>query len=102
LQPHLFFTVNLAQMKIAILDDYQHVVSSLACFQLLAGQDITILHHTDKEVDKLAAEWLHMPNVVCTPHLGYVEKESYELYFGKAFENVMNFINGHPTNIANP
>lgn len=47
-------------------------------------------------------ELLTMPNVACTPHLGYVEKNGYELYFGKAFENVINFINGNPTNIANP
>ncbi|WP_407403647.1 D-2-hydroxyacid dehydrogenase family protein [Chryseobacterium sp.] len=40
-------------------------------------------------------------NVVCTPHLGYVEENSYELYFEKAFENVMLYINGNPTNIAN-
>lgn len=45
---------------------------------------------------------LQFPTMVCTPHIGYVEKESYELYFGKAFENVVNFINGNPTNIANP
>lgn len=44
---------------------------------------------------------LNFSNVVCTPHLGYVEKDGYELYFGKAFENVINFINGNPTNIAN-
>lgn len=47
-------------------------------------------------------ELLTLPNVICTPHLGYVEKNSYELYFGKAFENVMNYINGQPTHIANP
>ncbi len=47
-------------------------------------------------------EFLKMLNVVCTPHLGYVEQNGYELYFGKAFENVMNYINGKPTNIANP
>jgi len=47
-------------------------------------------------------ELLKMENLVCTPHLGYVEKNGYELYFGKAFENVVNYINGNPTNIANP
>jgi D-3-phosphoglycerate dehydrogenase len=39
---------------------------------------------------------------VCTPHIGYVEQDSYELYFRAAFENVVNFINGTPTNILNP
>lgn len=47
-------------------------------------------------------ELLKFKNVICTPHLGYVELNSYELYFKKAFENVINFINGIPTNIANP
>lgn len=47
-------------------------------------------------------ELLKMKNVICTPHLGYVEKNGYELYFGKAFENAINYINGNPVNIANP
>lgn len=34
---------------------------------------------------------ISMPNVICTPHLGYVEKDSYELYFGQAFDNVNAF-----------
>jgi D-3-phosphoglycerate dehydrogenase len=45
---------------------------------------------------------LRLENAVCTPHIGYVEKDSYELYFQAAFENVVNFIEGHPTNIVNP
>ena len=44
---------------------------------------------------------LQMKNVICTPHLGYVERSSYELYFGMAFENVLNFISGKPSNILN-
>lgn len=45
---------------------------------------------------------LRLENAVCTPHIGYVEQDSYELYFGTAFENVVNFVNGQPTNIVNP
>jgi D-3-phosphoglycerate dehydrogenase / 2-oxoglutarate reductase len=45
---------------------------------------------------------LRLENCICTPHIGYVEKDSYELYFGVAFENVVNFIKGTPTNIVNP
>jgi D-3-phosphoglycerate dehydrogenase / 2-oxoglutarate reductase len=45
---------------------------------------------------------LRMENCICTPHIGYVEQESYEMYFGAAFDNVVNFIDGHPTNVVNP
>ena len=45
---------------------------------------------------------LRLENCICTPHIGYVEKDSYELYFGSAFDNVINFIKGTPTNIVNP
>lgn len=36
---------------------------------------------------------LRHPSVLCTPHLGYVEKEGYELYFGDAFANVVSYFN---------
>jgi len=45
---------------------------------------------------------LALHNAICTPHLGYVEKNGYELYFGDAFENVVAFAEGRPRNIANP
>ena len=45
---------------------------------------------------------LRLENCICTPHIGYVERESYELYFGAAFENVVNFIQGQPTQVVNP
>lgn len=63
-----------------------------------AGIDV----YESEPVYDTAFELLNMPNVVCTPHLGYVEKNSYELYFDKAFENIVNYVNGKPTNIANP
>jgi len=37
---------------------------------------------------------LGMDNVLCTPHLGYVERDSYELYFGQAFDAVNAFAEG--------
>jgi D-3-phosphoglycerate dehydrogenase len=45
---------------------------------------------------------MRMENVLATPHLGYVEKDSYELYFRAAFQNVVDFANGTPKNVLNP
>ncbi|MEY2892789.1 MAG: hypothetical protein RJA98_2697 [Pseudomonadota bacterium] len=45
---------------------------------------------------------LRLENAVCTPHIGYVEQDSYELYFRAAFENVSHFVAGTPSNIVNP
>jgi D-3-phosphoglycerate dehydrogenase len=45
---------------------------------------------------------LRIPTVLATPHLGYVEQDSYEIYFQTAFENVVRFAGGQPDNILNP
>jgi len=45
---------------------------------------------------------LRLENCVCTPHIGYVEQDNYETLFSAAFDNVVNFIRGTPTNIVNP
>lgn len=45
---------------------------------------------------------LRIESCICTPHIGYVEQESYERYFSAAFDNVVNFIRGTPTHIVNP
>jgi D-3-phosphoglycerate dehydrogenase / 2-oxoglutarate reductase len=45
---------------------------------------------------------LRLENCICTPHIGYVELDSYEHYFSTAFDNVVNFIRGTPSNIVNP
>jgi D-3-phosphoglycerate dehydrogenase len=45
---------------------------------------------------------LRLENAVCTPHIGYVEQDSYELYFGAAFDNVLAYMRKQPINIVNP
>ncbi len=45
---------------------------------------------------------LRLENAVCTPHIGYVEQDNYETYFGAAFDNVVNFIAKNPTGLVNP
>jgi len=45
---------------------------------------------------------LRLENCICTPHIGYVEQDSYEALFGSAFDNVVNFIRGTPSHIVNP
>jgi D-3-phosphoglycerate dehydrogenase len=45
---------------------------------------------------------LRMPHVLATPHLGYVEKDSYELYFSHAFRNLAAFFAGGCQAILNP
>ncbi len=45
---------------------------------------------------------LRLENAVCTPHIGYVELDSYQIYFNAAFDNILNYLAGSPTNIVNP
>ncbi|RYY91871.1 MAG: D-2-hydroxyacid dehydrogenase family protein [Comamonadaceae bacterium] len=45
---------------------------------------------------------LQLPNALCTPHLGYVERDNYEQFFGTAFDNITNFAAGRPSGLVNP
>src|SRR5581483_10974753 len=45
---------------------------------------------------------LHMDNVICTPHLGYVERDNYESLMGAAFDALLAFTAGNRANVANP
>jgi D-3-phosphoglycerate dehydrogenase len=45
---------------------------------------------------------LRMENAVCTPHIGYVEHESYELYFSVAFKNILDYLDGNTESAVNP
>jgi D-3-phosphoglycerate dehydrogenase len=45
---------------------------------------------------------LNLPNVVCTPHLGYVERSTYESLYGAAIDQILAFAAGKPINLVNP
>ena len=45
---------------------------------------------------------LTMPNVLATPHIGYVTEEEYELQFRDIFGQIVSFAAGTPTNVVNP
>lgn len=46
--------------------------------------------------------FLAMPNVLCTPHLGWAEWQNFELYFSEAFEQIVVYTKGEPLRLANP
>jgi D-3-phosphoglycerate dehydrogenase / 2-oxoglutarate reductase len=46
--------------------------------------------------------FLSMPNVLCTPHLGWAEWDNFELYFREAFEQIETYEQGLPLRLANP
>jgi D-3-phosphoglycerate dehydrogenase / 2-oxoglutarate reductase len=43
---------------------------------------------------------LKLPNVVCTPHLGYVEQETYETLFSAAIDQILAYADGKPENLV--
>ena len=45
---------------------------------------------------------LAMDNVICTPHLGYVTREEFELQFSDIFDQILAFAAGSPIHVVNP
>jgi D-3-phosphoglycerate dehydrogenase len=45
---------------------------------------------------------VQMDNVVCTPHIGYVSVDEWELQFADVFDQINEFAAGSPTNVVNP
>jgi D-3-phosphoglycerate dehydrogenase len=46
--------------------------------------------------------FLSMPNVLCTPHLGWAEWTNFELYFRETFEQIVAYQQGLPMRLGNP
>ena len=45
---------------------------------------------------------LTMDNVVCTPHIGYVTRDEYEIQFSDIFDQITAYTAGTPINVVNP
>jgi len=45
---------------------------------------------------------LRMDNVICTPHIGYVTRDEYELQFTDIFDQIVAYAAGAPKNVVNP
>ena len=45
---------------------------------------------------------LTLGNVICTPHIGYVERDGYESQFSDIFGQILAYLAGKPLNVVNP
>ena len=58
--------------------------------------------YEDEPVRDTSHPLLNMPNVVCTPHLGYVSREEYEIQFTDIFDQITAYAAAAPINVVNP
>ncbi len=64
----------------------------------MAGIDV----YEDEPVMDAQHPLLTMDNVVCTPHIGYVTREEYDLQFAEIFDQIAAYCAGTPINVVNP
>ena len=58
--------------------------------------------YEQEPVRDVAHPLLNMANVVCTPHLGYVTRDEYEVQFVDIFDQIVSYAAGNPINVVNP
>jgi D-3-phosphoglycerate dehydrogenase len=58
--------------------------------------------YEDEPVRDVEYPLLQMDNVVCTPHIGYVSRDEWELQFSDVFDQINAFAAGQPINVVNP
>lgn len=88
--------VNTSRAKIIQSGDLEKALiqgrPGFACIDVYEEEPI---YHSENDL-------IQMNNTTCTPHLGYVTRETYEKYFGLAFDQINAFCDGKPINLANP
>jgi len=79
----LFVNISRAELvePMALYHELREVPTKTAAIDVFDCEPLT----TDAE------PLLSLPNVTATPHLGYVEQNSYELYFDIAFDNILSY-----------
>lgn len=45
---------------------------------------------------------LQLDNVVCTPHIGYVTRDEFDIQFADVFDQILAYSRGTPINVVNP
>ena len=56
----------------------------------------------DEPLTDTAHPLLNMENVVCTPHIGYVAKDEFQVQFTEIFDQILAYTAGAPSNVVNP
>ena len=64
----------------------------------MAGVDV----YEEEPLTDIHHPLLTMDNVVCTPHIGYVTREEYEIQFADIFDQIIAYASGKPINVVNP
>ena len=102
--------------RVALLDDYQGVALRMADWKSLpAGTEVVAFPDHLADESALAARLADfdivmamrertpftrsLPNIVVTPHLGYVTEETYRVFYGHALEDVQAFLRGAPVRV---
>ena len=58
--------------------------------------------YEDEPIFNVEHPLLKLDNALCTPHLGFVTAETYEIHYGLAVEQILAFLAGKPIHVANP
>jgi D-3-phosphoglycerate dehydrogenase len=64
----------------------------------LAAVDV----YEDEPLTDTSDPLLALHNVVCTPHIGYVTRDEWEVQFAEVFDQINAYAAGSPTNVVNP